>query len=177
MHRAVALVALAVTVAPAAARAEEEDRRPGERPGSILSVAPLGWVGGLLAVEYERVLSEHVSLTLAPDVRFWKPQEGDRIAARVPFEGRTLVGGAVGVRLFMLGRAPDGIWLQPELGGVTGLTAIAGEPVHTLAVPRFAFTAGLTYLMDGWLALSAGLGVQHMRVPMPNLRLSVGVGF
>lgn len=177
MRHAIPLIALTIAGAPAAARAEEDGLRPGERPANILSVAPLGWVGGLLAVEYERALSKHISFTFAPDVRFWNPREGDVFAASVPFEGRNIIGGSVGLRLFMLGRAPDGIWLQPEAGGVVGFTAVGGERVHTLAMPRIAFTGGLTYLLDGWLALSAGVGVQHMRVLMPNVRLSVGVGF
>lgn len=173
----IALAALATLLGAGRAAAEERAVPREAGPRNVLSFAPLGLPTGLLALEYERVVSDHVSLKLAPDLRVYRAPDGVR-GFDAWSDGERLLGVSGGLRLFVLGRAPSGLWLEPEAGTVIKLDRQAGETRQAWAVPRLAGTLGVTGVVGGWLSLSAGAGVQLLGLaPLPNLRLSMGVAF
>jgi hypothetical protein len=170
-----ALAAVLLAGAPSAHAAEA----PGagtDGPKNTLTVSPTGLVSGLVALEYERVVSDGVSLTFAPDLRLSQPLSVTGTEAFT--EGDRVLTLSAGARFFVLGRAPSGLWLSPEVGSVMGLTRVGDRQVQEWALPRFAATLGVTGVVGGWLTLSAGAGVQAIAfVPMPNVRLNAGFAF
>jgi hypothetical protein len=165
-----ALAAVAAVAVGAAARAGEAHAQGDKR--NTLTFAPGMLLLGGVGLEYERALNPSISLTVAPDVR-WASVERSEAGLAADAVG----GASVGLRLFALGTAPAGLWMQPEVGAV--LIGSSGEGTQEwTALPRLAGTVGFSAILADTLVVSAGAGLQFISVvPMPNLRFNLGFAF
>ena len=171
-------VAAALFLAPCLASASESSAEvegsvsvhPG--PRNVISVAPFSFLLGAVGAEYERVVADPLSLTFHADYR-WLSLPGVDGAAPV---GASVVGLNVGAHFFLLGKAPSGLWLGPELGTIVG-AAKDGNGTLLSALPRAALQIGYTFIAD-FLSLSLGAGVQMSTVyVLPAARMSLGFAF
>lgn len=172
-------VAAALLLAPCLASANEPTMEVEATPVSIhsgpknmISVAPISILFGAFGAEYERVVADPLSLTFNADYRW---SEGFRDMEGAPSVGSSVVGLNVGAHLFLMGKAPSGLWLGPEIGTLVEAT---GDGTRLGAVPRFAMQLGYTGLIADVLSISVGAGVQMISVlPLPSLRMSLGLAF
>ncbi|HLT31398.1 MAG TPA: hypothetical protein VK013_15275 [Myxococcaceae bacterium] len=169
------LLASALLLVPALSSAAPADRggsvEAERHPKNVVTIAPVSFLFGSINAEYERAIADSLSFTLGGGYRWLNPSPDGRGAAN------RITGLNVGAHVFLLGRAPRGLWLGPELG-----TWIARgsdeEDRYAGIIPRFAFQLGYTGLIANVLAISVGGGIQFYGfIPLPNARLSLGVAF
>lgn len=160
----------AVVVEPSAGTVSPPVKRS---PKNMLSIAPVSFLLGSFGLEYERVLADPLSLTVSADYR-WLSLAGAEGEQPLP---TSMTGVSVGVHLFMLGKAPSGLWLGPELGTIFAPVEKDGERrIGTL--PRAALQLGYTGLIADIFSISVGAGVQFFSVvPFPSLRMNFGFAF
>lgn len=125
----------------------DEDDFDGPQPRlNRLTVGPLTVFAGALTLEYERALTENISVFAGP---------------RIGFTGLGL-GASVGARFFPLSgaRAPDGLWVGPELfaeyaqvSGSVGNERYANTRMSAIALGMVGYThtfdMGLTFSVGG----------------------------
>lgn len=180
------LLLAALLLAPVVARAElpsgEVFSEPPPSPAlvtlephrskNVVSLAPVSFLFGMVGLEYERALAKSLSITVSADYR-WSSfaMESDAIP-------NGLSGLNVGAHVFLLGHAPSGLWLGPELGAWFGQLPTHDGDLMSWMLPRFALQLGYTGLVADILAISLGGGIQ-MIGPMilPNARMSIGFAF
>jgi hypothetical protein len=179
---AVLLLAVDPSSQPASAPAADvvapsESARDAPRPPmNTLSLALFAPIAGValsaitgqvvvpVTFEYERVLAPRWSIYGAPG-----------------FVAGTLFGKAlgglslsVGARFFILGRAPAGLWIAPEVG-VTWLVGFSAQA----AIGTFGALAGYAFVLGRGFFLSLGAGA-YFRVGtfgngvIPMIRMNVG---
>lgn len=128
---------------------------------------------GQFAIEYERAVFSRLSLFVSPQpvVLF----TGDEV------EWGFL--GELGARVFLLGEAPAGLFVAPELLLAYSRQAASGVVTAELKV-GYGAMLGLTLVFFERLVLSGGLGVQYLALdnaagrPLKALpRLAVGFAF
>lgn len=172
-----AIVAAAALLVPCLALAEPlavEDTlastSESKRPQNVVSVGA-GILLGVIGGEYERVVAERLSLTVSADHRAGRSGDlnGDAAAS--------IWGLNVGAHAFLVGEAPTGLWLGPEVGTLVYQGFVDGRSLLEF-VPRVAFQLGYTGLVTDMLSVSVAGGVQMISfVPAPNVRLSLGLAF
>jgi hypothetical protein len=174
------------TAAPVAAAAVVQQAAPGRAapPGNVLSLVPRAAVSRAgvedvrLGLELEHVLSSNLSLLVSPDYQLVSlVRQG--AGAREVFD--QLLALKAGVRFFLLGRAPTGLWFAPEMGATLGAFLTGQQRTGLTALPTGAATLGGTWMVGDWLSMSLGAGVQISRLPeltlTPDARASVGLAF
>jgi hypothetical protein len=155
---------------------------PPEDPGpwNTFTLNPLVLKDRRLGVEYERALGRSFSLYLAPEFAYGRAEHSWHLA----------LGGTLGARIFVLGKAPSGIYFGPEvvvdyqrdfrdqvLRKAFGL-GIGGSVGWTLVFfNRFTLAAGFSaqYRASPDLESSEEGAVRVELVPIP--RLAFGVAF
>lgn len=202
LRPALPLVAVAcLAFAPGAAAAEDEDKNPLERfadwvqslgkpppppkdpePSTWNSVTlnPLALQHQQLGIEYERVLGAAATIYIAPQAVYGSAGSSWVLSA----------GGNLGMRFFVLGTAPNGLFIGPEVG-------VNFQRSHQEGVFRRAFGVGIGAGV-GWslvfferFAFSVGFSAQYRSIPdiesaepdsvrtsfTPLPRLAFGVAF
>lgn len=152
-------------------------------PRNTLSLNPLSLIFGVLSLEYERALSEHLSVYVSPSVYLAYG------ALESEFE-TTGYGSGGGVRAFPVGAAPSGFYLA-----VGGEGAYAEAKGASGSARGFGYEVGAqlgyTWLIADVIDISLGAGVKYadLRVDtndgrtygdqgvLPSLRLAMGMAF
>src|SRR5258708_2768252 len=160
--RFLAAAAIALLL-PLAARAEEQRERVIERPyHSILrsawdnsvTVNPIDMFLGTLNVEYERAVASRLGLYGGVNFGFYRGvlQTGD---VRPMF-----VGPEVGLRVYLIGRAPGGLWIGPYGNAAWVRNTDTSGSIDSLGLGLGAM-AGINLLFGQFnLSLGAGTGYQ-----------------
>jgi hypothetical protein len=155
-----AVVAVAALSLPFAARAEE-DERVVERPyHSILrsawdnsvTVNPIDMFTGTLNVEYERAVASRLGLYGGLNFGYMR-------GVLSTSEVRPLaIGPELGLRVYLIGRAPGGIWIGPYGNMAWVRNTDASGSVDSLGL-GFGAMAGINLLLGQFnLSLGAGTG-------------------
>lgn len=127
-----------------------------EKLGSrnTITVNPFALQNQRLGVEYERAFGKVVSVYLAPQAAYGATQSSWIFSA----------GGSLGVRFFLLGAAPSGIWFGPEVGG-------SFERIVEGGIARRGFGLGVgagvgwTLVFFDRFVLSVGFSAQYLSAP------------
>jgi hypothetical protein len=169
------LLAAALLLVPSLASAQDTARRGRveveRRPKNVITIAPVSFLFGSINAEYERAVADRLSFTIGGGYRWLNPSIDGQGAANA------ITGVNVGAHVFLLGTAPRGLWLGPELGAWIGEGSDDGSRYDGV-IPRLAFQLGYTGIIADILAVSVGGGIQFYRFfPLPNARLSLGVAF
>lgn len=126
-----------------------------EAPGNALVFEPLAVVfAKTIAVEYERRLTDGVSLALAPALAY-----GDvRGSGESPVTGSYLaLGATLAVRFYPWSVAPEGAFIGPY-GGVSWGSADAGDASASGLGWSVGGLAGYTWILGRFFVISGGLG-------------------
>jgi hypothetical protein len=149
-------------------------------PRNTFTLNPLALKNEQLGIEYERAFGQGFSLYAAPEFAY----------GRTPGSWTLSVAGTLGTRLFVLGKAPSGIYFGPEVSMSYQLDSqhhvrrtayglgIGGSVGWTLVFfNRFTLAAGFSaqYRSVPDLASSEEGAIRVALVPMP--RLAFGVAF
>ncbi|MCO4745789.1 MAG: DUF3575 domain-containing protein [Proteobacteria bacterium] len=147
-----------------------------EPPRFTVQVDPLTTALGFVHLQAEFAVADHVSVYVGPHFRLfsapWDEPE--------PFLG---AGVEVGVRAYVLGTAPRGLWL---LGRGVVAHAWATDSDQTSAAGYGSLLGGYTWIVQDRLVLSLGAGVQRIqygvgeygiRSWLPAAHTAVGVAF
>ncbi len=154
-------------------------------PTHTLTIDPGSMALGIVKVEYESAISSWSSVYVAPSVLAFKspllsePQDSSLVAAGVD----------TGVRFFFTGRAPEGVWIGPQVGLAYVQGSVNGEQASAVGYDCAALFGG-TVLVANVVDVSAGLGVAYVNEQVavgdtnvgvsgltPALRLALGVAF
>lgn len=153
-----AALVLAATLAPAsAAHAQDAPSTAPDAPGPrwTLQVDPLTTALGFVHLQLERALGPRVSLYLGPSLRLFNGITSD---AEDDYQG---LGAEAGLRVFFTGRAPEGAWAMARTVAARVSTDATGE-TQTAFGGYSSLLGGYTWVLDRWLVLSAGGGVQYL---------------
>lgn len=150
-----------------------------ELPAWTITVDPLTTALGLVHIQVERALGEHVSLYVGPNFRLFN-------GILPNFQGDFLgFGVEMGFRWFPTRRAPFRWWVGVR-GVVAHLHTHTKDGLQTSVGGYVSILAGYTWLIARRLVLSAGAGVQYLnyRVAgmgvegvLPALHTNIGVAF
>lgn len=171
-----AAVAAAVALgAPSTASAQDADE--------TITVNPFDLFEGFFNFEYETRLGPFLSGHIGVDTLVWEGVFDDR--ANETFA----IGPTAGLRLFLFGGAPSGLWAGP-FGGVLYVDAQTPNGEEQALGYHVGGMVGYTIIPLGIIALSAGIGVAYHDLSVevgddtfgvvgwsPRLRLAVGVAF
>jgi hypothetical protein len=147
---------------------------------NTFTLNPLALKDERLGVEYEHAFGRGFSLYLAPEFAYGRSERSWELA----------LGGTLGARIFVLGKAPSGIYFGPEAG-------VDYQRERRSGVLRKGFGLGLggnvgwTLVFFNRLTVAAGLSAQYRAVPdlesteedaiqvklVPTPRLAIGVAF
>lgn len=163
-----AMVVTAVLWATAAGAVEVEERTQeaevqGRRTFVGLSVLPLG-MGGALGLEAERAVGERISVRLG--VRAGASLSSQESAGRGSEFQNFQLAATPGVRFFLTGRAPEGLWAGPNLELSRGWmnskydTLSSDGSTGTLSLDSTSWGVGAELMLGYTLVLSRGLTVQ-----------------
>lgn len=127
---------------------------------------------GFVNLEYERAVSDHISIFAGPTVFAFGGFGSDDTIFAASLD--------IGARFFVLGKAPEGFWLSPDVAA--GFATAGGETA-------FAYSGGgqigYTWLF-GNFDFSLGGGMQYIHFEadgegisgiLPSARLSLGAAF
>jgi hypothetical protein len=181
MIRAI-LLSLSLILTASPAWADDGAEVTHYEPDQTLTVNPIDAVNGFLNFEYEHALGSWVSLHAGLNFLVW---EG---VWQQPHGSTFAFGPEAGVRLFLIGDAPQGLWLGPYVG--LGYVRVDQTPgLDGVGLYGGAMVGGTLVAFD-FLALSAGVGATyHHLTPVwddpalglvgwtPRLRLSAGIAF
>ncbi|MFT3710838.1 MAG: hypothetical protein QM817_24705 [Archangium sp.] len=144
------MIALALTLALASA-----DPPPAPKQWTI-TVDPLTELLGFVHVQVERAFSDKYSLYLAPSLKLFDSPLG---IGTGPFRGYGL---EAGVRGFITGTAPEGMWimLRAVLAAVTSANGVEPGGYGSVLV-------GYTAILGPGLVLSGGLGISYFAYGPP----------
>jgi hypothetical protein len=133
-------------------------------PKNTLTIDPASLAFGVVKVEYERAFSSWGSVYVAPSVlAFQSP-----LLSSPKNSGFTAAGADTGVRFFFTGRAPEGLWVGPQLGLAYVQGTANGEQASAVGYDCAAIVGG-TVLVANVVDVSAGVGVAY-----ENEQVSVG---
>lgn len=154
-----------------------------EGPLNTLTVNSLGLLIGSVYIEYERALSERLSWYAGPSYFGLDPGSADGDWTLRLFRLSS------GVRLFLLGRAPEGLFLGPEVS-VGYIELDTKSTIASATTWSAGGMLGYTWLIGDLVDLSLGLGLEHLSAStsydgetygssglLPMLRLSIGAAF
>jgi hypothetical protein len=177
MSRPALLICLACLLSPTGALADEpppspldwfqrwiaslgQPRLPPSRPPedttahNTVTLNPLALRQQRLGLEYERALGSHVSIYLAPQAAFGIVPDAWTLSAELD----------LGLRIFVLGTAPGGIFFGPELAGLYERSNENGLLRYGLGTGIGA-TVGWTLVFFEHFTLSVGFSSQYRTVP------------
>lgn len=125
-------------------------------PHQVVSTSPLSLLGGVFNAEYERALSDRLTVFGGPEVVFGVDYPGDDpLLIGAAFSGLSI---RLGVRYYFTGRAPSGLYLG-GLAGLLNLSITGGAlPLGIVGIP-FGVEGGYKLLLWKILALDFGLQV------------------
>jgi len=198
MHRAAAALVLSLCVlCPRAALAEDDvftqvqdwfsrlgkpkQPPPPEDLGArnTFTLNPLALQHSQLGVEYERAFGRVLSLYVAPEFAYGRTEDTWHLS----------LAGTLGVRLFVLGSAPSGIYFGPEFSVNHQRRFAEGELRKALGV-GLGGSVGWNLVLFNRFTLAAGFSAQYRAVPdlesseealrveiIPTPRLAFGVAF
>ncbi len=181
---------LALLLSPIAAHAQERVARPHSllRSGfdNAITVQPIDLFTGNINLEYERALASRVGLYAGLNFLVMRglllPQETRQ---------RLAIGPELGLRIYLIGRAPGGLWVGPYVNAAYVRDTSPGDGFTRDALALGAGgMAGLNLLFGQFmLSLGAGAGYQDYGVGVgnrtipgtygvtPRLRLAIGAVF
>ena len=157
----------------------EEDENLGAR--DTFTINPLALQHSQLGIEYERAFGRGLSVYVGPEFAYGRTSESWSLG----------LAGTLGLRLFVLGKAPSGIFFGPEVStnyqlrsenGVRrrglGLGLGGGVGWTVVLFNRFTLSAGFSaqYRAIPDLTASAGEGALRVEI-VPTPRLAFGVAF
>ncbi len=151
---------------------------------STVTVNPVDLVNGSVNFEIESALASRLSLYGGVNFLVWEGVFNDREG-----DGYFAVGPELGLRLFLLGEAPVGLWVGPFAGIAYVSVEDSGRSAEAVG-GYVGGMAGVTVVMLDAIALSGGLGVGYHDLTarigddeygtvgaIPRFRLAVGVAF
>lgn len=179
---ALILTLLALPLAAHAADSRHDDDALHTSHQNALTVAPIDLFIGTLNLEFERALATRVSGYGALNLMLYRP-------ILYPSQGNSFgLGPELGLRIYLLGRAPAGLWVGPYINALWVRNAGEGYSVDSLGLGAGGM-AGVN-LVFGQFLLSLGGGVAYVdhsayrdeeRVGAygltPRLRIAVGAVF
>jgi len=118
---------------------------------------PLALQYGRLGVEYERAFGRVVSVAIAPDFSY----RGSDVSWHLT------VGGTLGLRFFVLGSAPSGLYFGPEFSALYGRDYQDGAYSKSIGF-GLGGSVGWTLVIFNRFTLSAGFSAQYRSVPDPT---------
>ncbi len=127
---------------------------PEELVGNTVTLNPLAVEQQRLGLEYERALGKHASLYLAPQAAFGLLPDAWDLSAQL----------TLGLRIFVAGKAPSGIFFGPELEGLYERRNLDGGLRYGYGTGIGA-TVGWTLILFGNFTFSVGLSSQYRSVP------------
>jgi len=147
---------------------------------NTFTLNPLALKDERLGVEYEHAFGRGFSLYLAPEFAYGRSKRSWELA----------LGGTLGARIFVLGKAPSGIYFGPEVG-VDYLRERRDGVLSKGFGLGFGGNVGWTLVFFNRLTVAAGLSAQYRAVPdleseeedaiqvklVPTPRLAIGVAF
>ncbi len=143
--RCSAFLAILLSTAPMRAVAD-----PPPAPQWTVSVDPLTVMLGFVHVQVERAFGPHISVYAGPSLRLFDSVFGTPAG---PYKG---YGAEVGVRGFVWGAAPKGVWVM-----LRGVLAAVVSSEGTQPGGYGSVLAGYTGILGPGLVLSGGLGVSY----------------
>ncbi len=160
-----AVVGVCSIAGPAAAQDRTGDHAAAPSPASpknTLTVLPFAAALGFFSFEYERAVTDSVSIFASPT--YFRPYYIEAWAEAFTGEDNKIEGYAleVGPRYFFVGKAPEGIWIAPaaELGMVSVKFADVDASANALGY-AVAGSVGFTWLIGDVVDLSMGVGARH----------------
>lgn len=192
MLRHVALFAAALTLSLAGNAAASEmtsggplAEAPASGPLNTITLNPLAMLLGSFSLEYERAVSPGMSWFVGPRYAFARTSDA---GVETTVHGVGVVGG---LRLFLTGVAPKGLFLSPNasVGYASGKDNLGGEA--SAISYSLGLLGGYTWIFADVFDLSIGLGAQYASPEAkadngrklgysgfgPDLRLSLGYAF
>ncbi|MCA9543506.1 MAG: DUF3575 domain-containing protein [Myxococcales bacterium] len=129
-------------------------------PKHTIQVDPLTTALGFVHLQFERALTDRVSIYVGPHLRLFNSLLSDDDE---PYKG---YGAELGVRLFFRPTAPEGPWVQMR-GVAAHLTLDDGD--DTAFGGYVSGLGGWTWIFDEQWVLAAGLGVQYLHYAIGDL--------
>lgn len=147
---------------------------------NTFTINPLALRNSQLGVEYERAFGKGFSLYAAPEFAYGRTPEAWTLA----------LAGTLGIRLFVLGNAPSGIYFGPEFSVIHQIRSQNQVRRRALGL-GLGGTVGWTLVLFNRFTLAAGFSAQYRSVPdleaegegalrvevIPTPRLAFGVAF
>lgn len=147
---------------------------------NTFTINPLALQHSQLGVEYERAFGKPLSLYVAPEFAY----------GRTPEAWTLSLAGTLGIRLFVLGNAPSGIYFGPEFNVAYQLRSQNHVRRRGVGV-GLGGTVGWTLVLFNRFTLAAGFSAQYRSIPdleaegegalrvqiIPTPRLAFGVAF
>ncbi len=196
MHRVALLLCSLCVLCPRVARAQDvvtrvqdwfsrlgkpatpEPEEPSAR--NTFTINPMVLRDKRLGVEYEHAFGRGFSLYMAPEFAYGRAERSWNLA----------LGGTLGMRFFVLGNAPTGIYFGPEFG-VDYRRARRDDALRKGFGLGLGGNVGATLVLFNRLTLAAGLSAQYRAIPdiesteegairvelVPTPRLAFGVAF
>jgi len=130
---------------------------PEEPAADTFTLNPLALQYSRLGVEYERALGTGFSFALAPEFAY---RASD-------LSWHLTVGGTLGLRFFVLGRAPSGLFFGPEVSILYGRDVQADGVSKSLGL-GLGGTVGWTIIFFNRFTLSVGFSAQYRSIPDPT---------
>jgi hypothetical protein len=132
---------------------KDEAKKAEEGPLNTITTAPFALLGGTVSLEYERAVHSAVSFYVAPTFIF-----GNGIKKSDYSQSGGGIG--IGVRTFVTGRAPRGLWLAPDLA-LSYLSLTGSDVVVTGSAVSLGALLGGTH-MGGAFVFSWGIGAAYV---------------
>lgn len=147
---------------------------------NTFTINPLALQHSQLGVEYERAFGKPLSIYVAPEFAY----------GRTPEAWTLSLAGTLGIRLFVLGNAPSGIYFGPEFSVIHQIRSENRVRRRGLGL-GLGGTVGWTLVLFNRFTLAAGFSAQYRSVPdleaeggealrvqiLPTPRLAFGVAF
>ncbi|MFY0568401.1 hypothetical protein ACN28E_31850 [Archangium lansingense] len=147
---------------------------------NTFTINPLALQNSQLGVEYERAFGKGFSLYAAPEFAY----------GRTPEAWTLSLAGTLGIRLFVLGNAPSGIYFGPEFSVIHQIRSQNHVRRRALGL-GLGGSVGWTLVLFNRFTLAAGFSAQYRSIPdleaggdgalrvqvIPTPRLAFGVAF
>lgn len=144
---------------------------------NTFTINPLALQHSQLGVEYERAFGKGFSIYAAPEFAY----------GRTPETWTLSLAGTLGIRLFVLGNAPSGIYFGPEFSANYQLRSQDSVLRRGVGL-GLGGTVGWTLVLFNRFTLAAGFSAQYRSIPdldtgglrveiIPTPRLAFGVAF
>jgi hypothetical protein len=157
---------------------------PEESPKNTITWNPLSILAGVLSVEYERALTEWLTVFAGPQIQVFPG------VFNVPEDSSAFgVGLTAGARFVLYGDAPEGFWISPQFSAAWATATVNGETADGVGFSAGALV-GFSWFIGGVFDLSLGLGAGYVNASvtvggdtiglegiLPMGRLAIGAAF